>query len=110
MKAERLACEALARLTHASIVRSCNWRLAGFPTRTASVLPSKIKDCPTRPEAKVTLPTRVPLLLPTASKALVSLRHQLTAPEGNGVHDGAFTVSAAAKLLVVPTAFVTCTE
>src|SRR2546427_11522480 len=98
-----LAAVALARFTHASMVKSCSCRLVGLPTRTASVLPSKTKARPTLPGPKVALPINVPSLASISSQLASSPRHQLIKPEAGGAHGGGgFTVSTAVALLVEP--------
>src|SRR5882762_8405074 len=77
---------ALDRLIQASMVKFCNWRLAGFPMSNRSrCVPSNTKACPTAPEPYVFIPpnpAHVPLLPPTTSLPLPSPGHHATTPVG----------------------------
>src|ERR1043165_3424850 len=107
---ERLMFERLSRLTHASMVKSCSCRFAGFPTIIPEPVPSNTKACPTKPGAKVVLPVRVPRLAPTWSEVSPSARHQLTRFSGGLEHRGrGLTVRTALELSAVPLELVTLT-
>src|SRR5205807_4109268 len=95
----------LARLIHASIVKSCSCNAGGFPTTTASPAPSKLNAWLTLPGAYVVLPTRVPTLRPIISRAEPSPCHHATSPAGGVTHVGFVTVRTALELTAKPKAF-----
>src|SRR6266536_362644 len=71
-----------ARLIHASIVKFCSCRLAGFPRDTLSFEPSKLNDWPTNPDVNIALPTSVPWRFPTVAAAFPSPFHHPSRPNG----------------------------
>src|ERR1051325_8486869 len=92
--ASKVARSELALLIHASMVKFCNCKEAGFPIITLSLSPSKLNAWPTTPGANEVFPTKAPLFEPTVSVAFPSPFHQLTRlgggvtqPGGGGVVD-----------------------
>src|ERR1041385_1865164 len=97
-----------ARCTQASMVISCNRKLAAVPSLIASPLPSSTRPFPTLPAPNVALPASVPLFVPAESNPPSSQRHHPTNPAGGAVHDGVgLTVRFALMLTLVPYALVT---
>src|ERR1051325_841087 len=100
-------------LTHASTLKPPlvpTLRPGDAGNRTVVLLPLKRNASPTFPVAKATGPTSTRELPAAESSSSISPRHQLTSPEGAGVHVGIETVRVALELLVEPTPLLTITE
>src|SRR5580704_14576683 len=72
--------------------------------------PLRLKAWPTSPEAKVTLPSRVPALPLIASRVSPLPSHHATRLEGAGSQEGGTRTSCALELTAEPTELVTMTK